>query len=867
MWRLNGGKQGEEETLLAEFSNSESQTVVLETGTWRFTLTGYKEDNVILTGNIAEQTIGEGSNTLSFTVTPLLEGEGDVNIAIELPAGSGITAARVFIDGVELEASFAPIDDKIVFTATYTAGVYLFSVRLYKEDVLYGVVSEIVYVWAHLQSAKTYTLAQENLNLTYIITYHSEGGTDFGYYRYTDAIPLTTPAPREGYAFKGWYDNEELSGSAVSAIPTGSTGDKDFYARWTEFVDTPSNLSLTAALTWIGNNAEEGGAYTITLKDQEFIEPKTLSYTVGNVHITINGGNMERIVSLFTSSGSLFIVESGVTLTLGNNVTLQGVNDNSAELVRVNSGGSLVMENGSKIIGNSNTSGYGGGVSVSYGTFIQSGGTISDNSTSYYYGYGGGVYVYSGTFTQSGGTISSNSVSGSYESYGGGVYVDGGTFTMNGGEISDNTASNYGGGVYVNSGTFAQSGGEISGNTASRGGGAYISSSGTFTKKAGGVIYGSNAGDGLKNTATEGYTYGHAVYIDSSPIKIRNATADSGVALDGATSGATGGWETSISSNLSLAQALTWINNNAVEGGSYTYTLGADEAIVPTTLSYNGKNVSVTFTGGTTERTVSLITTGSLFTIDAGVSLTLGNNVTLQGRSSNTASLVRVNSGGSLVMENDSKITGNTNSSGNGGGVYVYSGTFTQNGGAISDNSSSSYGGGVYVYYSGTFTQSGGTISDNSAYTGGGVYVYYNSSTFMMSGGAISGNSSSYGGGGVYVSSNGTFTQSGGEISDNSADVGGGVVVDSGGTFTQSGGTISDNSAYTGGGVYLYSGGTFTKQAGGIIYGSNAEAGLKNTATHGDNYGHAVYVNSSKKRDSTADSSVTLDSGTADGWE
>jgi hypothetical protein len=66
------------------------------------------------------------------------------------------------------------------------------------------------------------------------------------------------------------------------------------------------------------------------------------------------------------------------------------------------------------------------------------------------------------------------------------------------------------------------------------------------------------------------------------------------------------------------------------------------------------------------------------------------------------------------------------------------------------------------------------------------------------------------------------------------------------------------------------SGGTFTKQSGGTIYGLGDSA-LKNTATAGDTYGHAVYVSSgSKKRDTTAGTLVTLDSakdGTEWGWE
>ncbi|MDR0411572.1 MAG: InlB B-repeat-containing protein, partial [Treponema sp.] len=246
-----------------------------------------------------------------------------------------------------------------------------------------------------------------------------------------------------------------------------------------------------------------------------------------------------------------------------------------------------------------------------------------------------------------------------------------------------------------------------------------------------------------------------------------------------------------IPGGLSLAESLAWISANTIEGGDYSYsiTIGADESLAPQTLSYSGKNVNITLDGGTMERTVSLSSSGSLFTMGNGATLTIGNNVTLQGRSSNNAPLVRVNNGGTLTMGSGSKIRGNTISSG--------------------------YGGGVYVNSSGTFTMSGGTISGNSASNGGGVYVY------------------------------------------------------SSGTFTMSGGTISGNTGSRGGGVYVYSG-TFTKQPGGTIYGSNVADGLKNTATSGYEYGNAVYVSSSKKRDTTAGAGVTLDSakdGAAGGWE
>jgi hypothetical protein len=348
-------------------------------------------------------------------------------------------------------------------------------------------------------------------------------------------------------------------------------------------------------------------------------------------------------------------------------------------------------------------------------------------------------------------------------------------------------------------------------------------------------------------------------------------------------------WVEPLPSNLSLEESLTWLASHAAEGGDYTITVSADESFGPKSL-YGGRAFSLTIKGDAAERSVRLNSSGSLFTVESGVTLTLGNNVTLLGRSDNTKSLVRVNSGGTLIMESGSKITGNTNtvwdyqysgsSSSSSGGVFVYGGTFTMNGGAISGNTasaSSSYsGGGVYVY-NGTFTMNGGAISGNTAsassfYSGGGVYVNYG--RFTMSGGVISGNTG-YSGGGMYVG-NGTFTMSGGAISGNTGNSGGGMYIGNG-TFTMSGGTISGNTGYSGGGVYVgrtyingaYVDGTFTKESGGTIYGSDASGALKNTASS-DARGHAVYVESGgKKRNSTAGPGVTLNSSLGEaegGW-
>jgi len=279
-----------------------------------------------------------------------------------------------------------------------------------------------------------------------------------------------------------------------------------------------------------------------------------------------------------------------------------------------------------------------------------------------------------------------------------------------------------------------------------------------------------------------------------------------------------------IDSITGLANKLAWLQSNAQSGGSYTVEVNADESIGPQTLSYSGRNnITITLRGVGSNRTISLSSNGSMFTVNSGVTLVLDNNITLQGRSGNINPVILVFPGGTFRMNSGSIKNNTTNNSReyDGGGVAVYGGAFIMSGGTISDNSSLCGAGvvvvGANVYFgTGTFTMSGGTISGNTAYNlsyGGGVYVGTNGS-FTMSGGTISNNSTISNndalggaqGGGVALHGPSTFfTMNNGTISGNSSYAGGGVSVITGGTFTMNGGTISGNTAnYRGGGVNVW---------------------------------------------------------------
>ena len=71
---------------------------------------------------------------------------------------------------------------------------------------------------------------------TYAVTLNTNGGTinngNVTEYTYGVGATLPTDVTRTGYTFKGWYDNEGLTGDPVTAIGNTETGNKEYWAKW-----------------------------------------------------------------------------------------------------------------------------------------------------------------------------------------------------------------------------------------------------------------------------------------------------------------------------------------------------------------------------------------------------------------------------------------------------------------------------------------------------------------------------------------------------------------------------------------------------------------------------------------------------------
>jgi len=568
----------------------------LELGVWQVDVKAYIGEaipaNLAATGT-SNVTVSSGP---TIEVTVALEGivtddgYGTFTYTVQYPATTDIEISLQKLTGLIVNVDLNPdseetTNDITVITKTaenVPTGFYLLTV-LVNKGALHTGISEAVHIYplltttyeaefdeddliptvvniAAIQGITSFdgetptTVITETEQYTGTVTWDPSHATFVTDTEYTATIILTE---KEGYTLKDVPANFFTIAGATSV--SNAAGSGEITATFT----TPNNLSVTNATEWDtalstissgGNNKR----YVITVNGSFGITGTVNSFgSATGITVTLTGNGKMHL----TGQGRLIYIGNNQTLIIdGADLILEGLKngqngstqDNYTSLVYVNgTNAQLELKNGT-ICNNaynvtSNTSSIcGGGVYVSGGSFIMSGGEISGNtisatsfSTSTAFSGGGGVYIYSGSFTMNGGKISDNSsrIYFSNEIYtgsgGGGVLItrDSSSFTMNGGVISGNTAlttntsGNHtarGGGVYVEfySINFTMNGGEISGNTVSStsnayGGGVYFSSRGSFTMN-GGKISGNTAKttNTTSNTSALEGAFGGGVCMD-----------------------------------------------------------------------------------------------------------------------------------------------------------------------------------------------------------------------------------------------------------------------------------------------------------------------------------------------------------------
>ena len=173
---------------------------------------------------------------------------------------------------------------------------------------------------------------------TYAVTLNTNGGTiadgkDVTGYTYGVGATLPTDVTRTGYTFKGWYDNESLTGNPVTAIGGAETGNKEYWAKWeinqyTITFDTnggseiaPITQDYGTEITAPDNPTRKG--YTFKGWDKEI--PETMP--ADNITVKAQWGINQYTITFDTNGGSeiaSITQDYGTKITAPDNPTRKG---------------------------------------------------------------------------------------------------------------------------------------------------------------------------------------------------------------------------------------------------------------------------------------------------------------------------------------------------------------------------------------------------------------------------------------------------------------------------------------------------------------------------------------------------------------
>ena len=183
---------------------------------------------------------------------------------------------------------------------------------------------------------------------TYTVTLNAGDGTinsgNVTSYTYGVGATLPTDVTRTGYTFKGWYDNENLTSSPVTAISNTETGNKEYWAKWeiNQYTITVKPENGKADITITQDYGTPITAPTLTREGYQFNGwDKTFPTTMPAENLTITA--LWRDIAVPT--GEIKIAENGWksflnTITFGlffkdtQTVTVTAT-DNSGETVTI----------------------------------------------------------------------------------------------------------------------------------------------------------------------------------------------------------------------------------------------------------------------------------------------------------------------------------------------------------------------------------------------------------------------------------------------------------------------------------------------------------------------------------------------------
>lgn len=242
--------------MLADISRN---TIELTAGSWNFAVTAFVKSGEnyvpVLQKSIEEQQVRSGGNRLNFGTLAEANGNGKLRVTLNYPADTGlytverVTAALEALPGTnwsstgetQLTPTSAGTYKSVSHTADPANGNYILKIKFYirKNDGTTATqyYTELVRIATGLESSATRTI--NDLMSLYSITYTLNGGSQNSnlqgtYSPYDGDVALATSpvVSKTGATFAGWYESSSYSGSRLSSIAAGTTGNKTLFAKW-----------------------------------------------------------------------------------------------------------------------------------------------------------------------------------------------------------------------------------------------------------------------------------------------------------------------------------------------------------------------------------------------------------------------------------------------------------------------------------------------------------------------------------------------------------------------------------------------------------------------------------------------------------
>ena len=230
-------------------------SVPFKTGTWIFSVLAVCETGYYYTEET--KTIKAGKNSLLFTLIPMMmqelearHGYGSLYVSAAFPVDNlkCVTGGLYTMDE-ESVPGFADEDLQVSQRGTtdyekddIPAGDYILIFKFFadtEKKILLGTYREFAGIYALARSESKVIL--QSLSNLHSISYETNGGAFaegyspcLSYTRHSQSLSLPdkTQITKAGSDFDGWYEDENFEGPVVDYIPSGSVGNKKFYAKW-----------------------------------------------------------------------------------------------------------------------------------------------------------------------------------------------------------------------------------------------------------------------------------------------------------------------------------------------------------------------------------------------------------------------------------------------------------------------------------------------------------------------------------------------------------------------------------------------------------------------------------------------------------